>query len=544
MNWPALDTSLAIARVEYRRSIQAQSRLKLFGSVVFLLLFVGVPTVGGSYAAYTYGERILDALPVLDGARGALALAWVGPVALIAQRAVGKTARIEHEAGMLTTVPAPDVLGGLVLAEAARVLSVAAVPVVAMAGAFALGIGAPTAFLTIVTALLAVFATALVAGHIVGVAIKIVVGQSELLTRYKSVIAVVAFLAYFVAVSSEAFGRALVELFGLLQSTPMAWFGDLLVAGIPGVAPSPLRIVGALALVGVGMPALLAIDVRAAERLWYADRAQPGTRTYEETDSGSTVLSRVAAGPTRAVVTKIWRRTRRAPIRLIYVVYPLFFLFAPLQQAFTTGEIPASLPILLALYGVWAVGAAALNPLGDEGALLPVTLTTGVRGGQFVRGHVLAVATVGLPLVVGATALAGLLSPLDPASWVALVAVSAVLCVVGPVLALAIGTRFPRFGTVRVSRSREVVVPSKTAFACYTLVVAVGALGSAVALIPGGAALLSGLIGFVAGYFDLSVAIGASALRVGGGAVALALGLVAPPLAYRYVSRRFDSYTL
>jgi ABC-2 type transport system permease protein len=544
MNWPALDSSLAIARVEYRRSIRAQSRLKLSGSLIFLILFVGVPTVGGSYVAYTSGEQILDALPVLDGARGALALAWLGPVALIAQRAVGKTARIEHETGMLTTVPAPDVLGGLVLAEAARVLSVVAVPVVAVAGAFALGIGAPTAFLTIVAALLAVFATALLAGHIVGVAIKIVVGQSELLTRYKSVLAVVAFLAYFVAVSSEAFGRALVELFGLLQASPTAWFGDLLVAGIPGVAPSPLRIVGALALVAVGVPALLAIDVRAAERLWYADRAQPGTQTHESSDSDAAVLSRVAAGPTRAVARKIWRRTRRAPIRLIYVVYPLFFLFAPLQQAFTTGEIPASLPVLLALYGVWAVGAAALNPLGDEGALLPVTLTTGVRGGQFVRGHVLAVATVGLPLVVGATAFSGVLSPLAVSSWVALAAVSAVLCVAGPVLALAIGTRFPRFGTVRVSRSREVVVPSKTAFACYTLVVAVGAFGGTLALIPVGAAILSGLIGFVAGSFGLSVAIGASALRVGGGTVALALGLAAPPLAYRYVARRFDSYTL
>ncbi len=545
MNWPALDTSLAIGRVEYRRSLRAMvgNKTQLLGFGMFLLILLGV-SAGGSYAAYTYGAAAIDALPVLDGARGALALAWLGPVALIAQRAVGKTARIEHEAGMLTTVPAPDVLGGLVLAEAARVLSVAAVPVVAVAGAFALGIGAPAAFLSIVVALLAVFATALLAGHIVGVAIKIVVGQSELLTRYKSVLAVVAFLAYFVAVSSEAFGRALVELFGLLQASPTAWFGDLLVAGIPGGAPSPLRIAGALALVAVGVPVLLAVDVRAAERLWYADRAQPGTRTYEDSDADSTVLSRVAAGPTRAVVTKIWRRTRRAPIRLIYVVYPLFLLFAPLQQAFTTGEVPASLPVLLALYGTWAVGAAALNPLGDEGALLPVTLTTGVRGGQFVRGHVLAVATVGLPLVAGATALAGLLSPLDPSRWVALAAMSAVLCVTGPVLALAIGTRFPRFGTVRVSRSREVVVPSKTAFVCYTLVVAVGALGGAVALIPGGAAVLSGLISFVARYFGFSLDIGAPMLRVGGGAVAVALGLVAPPLAYRYVSRRFDSYTL
>ena len=546
MNWPTPRRSFAIARIEYRRSLRAmlRNRTQLLGFGVFLLLFVGVPTVGGSYVAYTAGEEMLDALPVLDGARGALALAWLGPVVLIAQRAVGTTARIDAEAGMLTTVPAPDVLGGLVLAEAARVLSVAAVPVVAVAGAFAVGLGAPVAFVSVVAALLAVFVTALLAGHVVGVAIKIVVGQSELLTRYKSVIAVVAFLAYFAAVSSEAFGRALVELFGLLQDSPTAWFGDLLVAGIPDVSPSPHRIAGALALVAVGVPLLLAIDVRAAERLWYADRAQPGTRTYEESDTDGTVLSRVAAGPTRAVVRKIWRRTKRAPIRLVYVAYPLFFLFAPLQQAFSMGAVPASLPVLLALYGTWAVGAAALNPLGDEGALLPLALTSGVRGGQFVRGHVLAVTTVGLPLVVGATALSGLLSPLGPSSWLALAAASALLSVVGPVLALAIGTRFPRFGTVRVSRSREVVIPSKTAFACYTLVVTVGALGAVVALVPGGGAVLSDIVAFVASLAGLSVAIAPPVLRAVGAAAALALGVIAPPLAYRYVARRFEHYTL
>ncbi|GAA0470191.1 hypothetical protein MUK72_04700 [Halococcus dombrowskii] len=546
MNWPTVGRSLAIARVEYRRSLRAMSEntTQLLGFGAFLLLFVGLPTVGGSYLAYTAGERLIETLPVLDGARSALALAWLGPVFLIAQRAVGKTARIEHETGMLTTVPAPDVLGGLLLAEAARVLSIVAVPVVVMAGALALGIGAPTAFVSVVVAFLAVFATALLVGHIVGVLIKIVVGQSELLTRYKSVIAVVALLAYFVAVSSETVGRALFQLSALLQDAPTAWFGDLLVVGIPGVAPSLPRMAGAIALVAIGVPLLLAIDVRAAERLWYADRAQPGTRTYEESDTDATVLSRIAAGPTRAVVEKVWRRTKRAPIRLIYVAYPLFFLFAPLQQAFTTGSVPASLPILLALYGAWAVGAAALNPFGDEGALLPVTLTTGVRGRQFVRGHVIAVATVGLPLVVVVTGIAGVLSPLAPARWLVLAAVSAVLCLVGPLLALAIGTRFPRFGAVSVSRSREVVIPSKTAFACYTVAVAVGALGAAVALIPGGAAVLSTIVEIVAGFAGLSIAIAPPVLRVVGAAAAIGLVVVAPPLAYRYVARRFESYTL
>src|SRR5699024_9612599 len=60
--------------------------------------------------------------------------------------------------------PPPDVLGGLLLAEAARVLSIVAVPVVVVASALALGIGAPTAFVSVVVAFLAVFATALLVG--------------------------------------------------------------------------------------------------------------------------------------------------------------------------------------------------------------------------------------------------------------------------------------------------------------------------------------------------------------------------------------------
>jgi ABC-2 type transport system permease protein len=545
MNWPTPGKSVAIARVEYRRSLRAMRKntVQLLGNAVFALIFVAL-AVGGAYVAYRFGERIIDALPVLSGARGALVLMWLFMVFIVAQRAVSKTARIEHEAGLLTTVPAPDVVGGLVLAEAARLLSVIAIPIVAIAAALAVGIGAPAAFVSIIMALFAAFVTALLAGHIIGVFIKIVFGQSELLTRYKSVLAVVAFVAYLVAVSSESFGRFVAQLFPLLQSAPMAWFGDLLVVGIPGVAFSPVRLAGAVVLFVVAVPILLALDVRAATRLWYADRAQPGTKTYSSSESNAAFLARIASRPTRTVTTKIWRRTKRAPLRLIYAAYPFMFLFFPLQQAITSGEVPASLPVLLALCGTWAIGAAALNPLGDEGSMLPVTLTAAIRGPAFVRGHVLAVSTIGLPLVVAVTAITGLLSPLEPATWIALTAVSAVLCVVGPVVALAIGTWFPRFGAVRVSRSRHVVVPSKTAFACYTLVLVVGFLASAVALVPGGADALAVGIGFVSELLGSPVEIAASTLRLVGGGVALLLGVVLPPIAYRYVVGRFEAYTL
>ncbi|ADJ16061.1 hypothetical protein [Halalkalicoccus jeotgali] len=546
MNWPTPRTSARIARIECLRSRRAisTSPIQLLGVALFALLFVGGPTIGGSYVAYRFAGSIIDAVPVLGVVRGSLALVWLVSTVLIAQRAVGKTGRIDNEAGLLTTVPASDVVGGLVLAEFARLVSVVAVPLLAVSAALSVGLRAPAAFLSVVSALFALLATALLVGHLVGLVLKTLFARSELLTRYRSVLAVVGFLVYFAAVSSQAFGRLLGRLFVLLQDAPMAWFGDLLVLGIPGVDPSPIRIAGATALFAVGVPLLVALDVRAATGLWYTDGPRPTVRKRAPSGSNAAFLSRIASGPTRTVTATIWSRTARTPFRLVYVAYPLLFLFVPLRGAVTSGQVPGSLPVLVALYGTWAIGAAALNPLGDEGPMLPLTLTSTVRGSQFVGGHVLSVTAVGLPVLVALTAIAGALSPLEPTVWVLLTAVSALLSVTGPIVAVAIGTVFPRFGTVRITHNRRVVVPSKRAFVYYTLVVAMGFVGAAVALVPGGATLVSNAIAFWSTLLVSPVELAPATLRLVGGVVAVSLGAVVPPVAYRYVVRRFDTYTL
>ncbi|KYH27569.1 hypothetical protein HAPAU_02370 [Halalkalicoccus paucihalophilus] len=546
MNWPTPRTSARIARIECLRGRRAISTepIQLLGFAVFTLLFVGGPTVGGSYVAYHFADSIVAAVPVLAVARGALALLWLVSAILLAQRAVGKTGRIDNDAGLLTTVPAADVVGGLVLAEFARLMSVVAVPILAVSAALAIGLRAPTAFPSLVLALFALFVTALLAGHLVGTLLKTVFARSELLTRYRSVLAVVGFLVYLAAVSSQAFGRVLSRLFVLLQDVPIAWFGDLLVLGVPGVDPDPMRVAGAICLLVIGGPSLLALDVRTAIRLWYSDGARPAARTRHGSSGSNPVLSRVATGPTRTVAATVWARTARAPFRLVYVAYPLLFLFVPLRDAATSGRVPESLPVLLALYGAWAIGAAALNPLGDEGPMLPVTLTSTVRGSQFVRGQVLSVTAVGLPVLVAVIAIAGALSPLEPTVWVLLTAVSALLSVTGPVVALAIGTAFPRFGAVRITRNRRVVVPSKRAFVSYSFVLAMGFFGAGVALIPGGATLVSNAVAFWSTLLVSPVEIAPATLRLVGGVVAVSLGAVVPPVAYQYVVRRFDTYTL
>ena len=537
--------SVRIARVEFRRSVRAigGNPIQLIAFGLFALLFVGGPTVGGVYVVLHFGEALTTVLSV-EGVRTALTFVWLVSTIMIAQRAVGKTGRIDHVDGMLTTTPVVDIVGGLLLAEYARLLAVVSLPVVAISAALAYGLGAPTTFVTVVVALFALFTTGLLTGHLLGVSFKIVLDGSELLTRYKSLLAVIAFVVYLIAVSSDGFGRLVTHILAVLEMLPMGWFGDLLAVGVPTMVPSSTRVASAIALFVIGVPILFALDVSASTHLWYADRAQPTVREHSSSSVDVRFLPRIASGPTQTVLASVWRRTIRGPLRLIYVVYPLLLLFGPLRDAVTTGRVPSSLPVFLAFYGTWAIGAAALNPLGDEGTTLPITVTSTIRGRQFVRGHVLSVAVIGLPILATVTASTGFLSPLEPVVWLPLTAATAYLAVAGTVVALAIGSAFPRFGEVRVTQSRRVVVPSKTAFAYYTLVLGIGFVSTIVALVPGAASVLSNAIAFWTTVLGSTIEVDVTLLRIGGGVIGLLLIVVAPILAYQYATRRFDTYTL
>lgn len=547
MSWPTPRRSVRIARMEYRRSVRAIGKkpIQLVAFGLFALLFIGVPTVVGSYLAYTFGGEIPStSVPVLDGVRGGLAVAWVMIAGMIAARTVGKTGRIDNEAGMLTTVPAGDVVGGLLGAEFLRFVSIGAIPLLAISTALSVSLATPTPVITIVLALLGVMATALLTGHIVGLLVKTALERSETLAQYKSILTVLAFVVYMGVVMTNVFGRIMASLAGILRNAPTAWFGDLLALGVPGVSPSLVRIGGAVALVVVGVPILFAIDARLATRLWYGDRVQPENKRYDADESNADFLTGVTSPPTRAVVANIWRRTKRSPLRLLYVVYPLFFLAGPIQSAVQQGQVTESLPLYVSFYGAWALGGAALNPLGDEGAMLPVTIISTVRGRQFVRGHVLAVTIVGLPIVVFATAVTGFLSPLEPTRWLSLTALSVLLGLAGTVVAIGIGSTFPRFGEVNVTKSRRAVVPSKTAFATYSLALIVGFGSAFVAITPAMAASVASMFHFLTGFLGYAIWIPPSTVRLVGGVVAVLLGIVAPPVAYRYSVRRFELYVL
>ena len=225
------------------------------------------------------------------------------------------------------------------------------------------------------------------------------------------------------------------------------------------------------------------------------------------------------------------------------------------------------LPVVVALGLAWLSGAAfALNPLGDEGPVLPATLLTGVGGRRFVRGLCLPGAVVGLPLATLGTAAGAVAAGYAPLEAVGLVLLAVVLTAGAVGVAPGVGTRFPRFEAVTVGRTREVVPPALSAVVVYSIAVGLaGGVAALCLLAPAIArALLAGLVAFLPSVLlsllagqglptaGLATWVGSLAepiqaiplgtLRAVGYAGPLALFVLVGLRGYRNAIRRFEAY--
>jgi hypothetical protein len=228
-------------------------------------------------------------------------------------------------------------------------------------------------------------------------------------------------------------------------------------------------------------------------------------------------------------------------MKLLYAAYPLLFMTGVFADILQTGQVPAYLPYGMLVFVVWAVSVVfTLNPLGDQGAVLPTTLLSRVGGREFVFAHVLAGLVVGLPLGTVITAAVALLSPVDVETAVALTAATPVLLVVCSVLAVGIGVAFPRYEAVNVTRSMKAVVPSRWAFVLFTLYLFVTTAAAVLVYQEFARTLAAGLLSFLLP-FGLSVS---AETLLYAAAVCLVPLVAAPFVAYRYAVRRFETFTV
>ena len=554
-----------LARVDVTRMVRKHTDVsegvgRVASLLVFVVLALGA-TLGGGYLAYRVGGAVgtgdvaVGPFSAMAALRGVVAVFGVVGAAVVALRAVGQRGTLTNAEGVLTVVPTREAFLGLLLAEYIYVLLWLGGPAVGVGVGLALGAGAPLAAVTVPLGVAAVGVTTVAVGFPVGLGLKHLFSRIALVARHRSLIVVAAFLAYFAFVVTGSLNAVVVALFEPMQASPTGWAADLMLVGTGLLAPTATRAAAALAVAGLLAALAAAVGTRIAAVHWFSDpvlagKAEPDPDEESPAEPGAVGsasgrlqrrLALALGRPTAALVLLAWRRAARAPLKLLYVAYPLFFAVGVFADIVQTGRIPGYLPYGTVLFVAWAAGVVfTLNPLGDQGAGLPTALLSRVDGRQFVRAHVVASLVVAVPLGTVLTAAVAVLSPLDATTTLGLVAASPVLVAVATVLSVGIGTAFPRFRAVNVTRSMKTVVPSTLAFALFSLHLVLTVASALVVADEGartlGSALLTLVLPFGLGVDPETLFLVAAGL--------LAVLVVAPALSYRYAVRRFDRYTL
>ncbi|MDZ7746898.1 MAG: hypothetical protein U5K28_10470 [Halobacteriales archaeon] len=566
--------ALTIARTELRRSIRkVTGRLSQILGLGFGLFIFSAGALALSYLLIAESPD-LSGFTIGAGVRSAITFQWLFVVAIITQRVVTVNPRPDAGDHLLTTVRPATAVFGLVIAEVARIAAYVGLPVlfVTLALAYATGsvVTVPLVALTVVL----LFTSGVVLAHVVGLAVKLAVARIPTLARHRTVLGtltVVLLFGGYTVIQSSSGGT------GGFGVVPVGWVADLAALALP-VGTSPSHAVGGLAVTGVVIVAGVPLASRIATAFWFGDSVTPEIETEEATVervgtdplvSGLGVLGRLplGSGQSGSVARRTVLLARRAPAKLSYLILPFILAGSFILQA-AFGELTVPTAVFapgLAVALPWVAGAAfTLNPLGDEGSVLPLTLTSPIAGRTYLRGLVRPGIVLG-GLCLPAVPILALATDYTPADAVLMLAVGAVGILLAAAVATGIGMVFPRTNTIRVSRGREATPPTMTAMVLYTVCIGVTvglpiAAGIAPAVVRTVAAVLvGGLLAFpfayvggpLAGVADALGSLGQSIAGVdiavvqwGGLVVPVILGILAGVASVRFAARYFERYTL
>ena len=579
--------SLRIGLTEVRRTLRGlrgdQGQLVMFaGFELFMLLGTAI----GAYLILEFGSS-LETFPLPNALRGTFALLWVFGAFMETQRTVSQRPRIDADELMLTTVSSRTVTGGLLVAECLRGLAYIAVPSLVLGSAFVYATGSILSIVMIPLALVLYATTIVLTGFGLGISVALLIARSRFVARHKTVLGgsiVILFFGGYMLFQLPSDMLPVTVSQASLAWLPMGWFADLLFFGSPLTVS---RFQASSILVGsfIGLSAGSVIVERLTAALWYGGSVDPDSEDddrspvaqsiegFDALDSALGVFALPQIGlstPTRRVAQKALIQTQRNPSKLSFLIVGLAFAFGPLGTVIQQGGADTLIPVLVALVVPWLAGAAfAINPLGDEGAVLPVTVTSAVSSRHFVHGLIVPGAIIGVPAVILFTVLAGAFSPYTAFELGGLVFLGIVLTVAALPLAPAIGMWFPRFSAIDAGRSREVVPPSITALVLYT--VPIGVLGGFAALawlaptaarallvilgssLPSfvlallaeqGLTPLAGVANWFQGIGDFVGAIAVDWMQFGGFGLPLLLVLLLGVWSYRAAVKRFETYSM
>jgi len=528
-----------IGRAEFVRSVRGYARdtRRILGLAVALLFFGGnllflLPPI------YVLGRSVRSVSTIPYFAPAATLLP-VGLFLIGALRTMERLGSVDTEDLLFTTVHPRAVVVGLITAEIGRLLLWFGVPLVAIAGAFAVGLGSPVFLVTAGIVVVPIVCCMAAWGYAVGIAVLRILRRLPTVRQVLKVGGVLALIS--IVILSQVAARYLVTgnvsietLLSLISFTPLV---DYLALGFVGT-PVSTMITPTAVVVLVTWIALTPIGLTVAERqataLWFTD--DPVRTGTTDTSSEVAVSSGGFSPPQPFSWTKAGRiawgyllRAVRHPQEFSHLLM-LIFLVGPMAGTFFQSSSGERFPVLVAgtgvLFGVYLSGATfGLNPLGDDRPQFPLVLLTETTSRTFLRGRVLAGLSVGLPFAIFVP-LASIAAGTRPVYGITFATVGTGFSFLAALFALGLGCAYPIYEERELWGS-ETVAPSTLVLIAYSFVVMGGTF-----------------IGLGITWFGLTGNLIVTGVLVVGLSVYLLPTIGVPTLSYWYSQRRYRRYVL
>jgi hypothetical protein len=454
MNRETLGDTLLVARLSllraWRRALDRPRTLALrVGSLVVLWLYIVLVDVGQP-PSEVEPERLREML------RGAAAGAWILFAATAAAGTPTAARSVQGSPFLLRSAGLRPTLWGTMLGTYARRVAIFGAFAAATALALLWGFDAPARNPLVFLVLLVFFLSA----ELAGMAARLAVAAADIRPGGVGRVLLGGVGVTALSLAIGYFEGAMV----LLSRLPVAAFGDVFAAGVPGVEPNRTLLAAATGG-GVVASLVLALTVeQLALRSWFTGGGRE--RADTERTRVDDLLGRLGVtGPTRAVAWRLWLQSRRRPLVVGLLGVPALIVGLALVDPEGT-QIPL-FPLVVGAYAVWmATVAVGLNPLSSEDETLPHLLSA--PGTGVVRGYALTTTLVGTPVIVASVLLAGtLVGPL----WLTVPALLLSLVVLLGVVpaALAIGFVLPNLGALEHTVEGP-ITPGKFAIAAHSVV--------------------------------------------------------------------------
>jgi len=523
---------LRIARTEVLRSwrwiFKDGRRAVSLGFLWDMFMFTGFFM---AFFLYFAGQGVASGTRVPSDMLGSfgtmVTYAFVLSLILFVSRGFSEKGGVGKRDLLLTTVSSTSVVVGTVTAEFLRALAITGPFLLAFAVAFGSGLGS----LVVVPAIILVSSVLLLAlssafGYTLGLVLKLIAARlpkrPRLLKWTARVVAVVVGFVLVLLVSALFVPPLDFE-------TPIAVYADIFFLGTPLRGPGLLTFVAVFDAVAATL-FFVAAAIRLAPFAWYSETAEPSSKWREV--SSKQPPGFLSGTKTRRIAWMLWHRGLRNPIRFLNVIVISFLFLLVLLPSVVVWPIVLGPPVLF-LLGTFLSGALfGLNPLGEEGEMLRVLVTSTTPGRCFARARMLAGLLVSVPLVLLVLAFVPYRFSHGSDPWLVehtlLVALGVYFSVCYVAIGVGLGVSYPRFEKVHPDRD----------FYPATFPASMGYLSAVFS--PG----LFALVLFILPRFYPEHQLVVRSVSVAGLLVLAAVTGVVARWSYAYSVRRFDTYTL